>query len=181
MTGTTDIPLYPGAELTWIELGRDKPGFGGFNLRTHAQIAEVRDFYVQTLDTNNWKLVFESGDEYRKILNFVWTNSASVAPSRRTVSIVIDNVTKKGAAIYTNLAPWPDSNNVPLMLDAQQVENQWEKGLSRGFPDDHLVKVTTFTTASTPTEVEAFYKKTMSEYGWGGGNLRAASRYCIQL
>lgn len=167
MTGTMDIPLYPGSELTWSDPGKDNSGLGGFNLKTKAQVAEVRAFYVQTLSASGWELVFEKGDEYEKNLNFVWINSASGPPTRRVLSLGIDNVTKQGAAIYANFGPWPDTNNVPLMPDAKQVENLWDRGLSRGFQDDRTVKVTTFVTASTPSEVEAFYKRTMPEYGWG--------------
>lgn len=168
MTGTMDIPLYPGAELIGSSLRENEPGFGGFFLKSQAEISEVKAFYVQALSSaNGWKLIREEGDEYTLTLGFLWTNITGGPPARRILSLIIDNVTKKGAEVEADFGPWPDSNNVPHMPDAQHVENQWDRGLSRGFQDDSLVKVTTFTTASTPTEVEAFYKKTMPEYGWG--------------
>lgn len=167
MTGTVDIPLYPGGEMIGSSFSKNEPGVGGFALKTNAPLADVTAFYIQTLRAAGWELLYEKGDEDYRYMNFVWTNRANGPPARRILSLRIDNVTKKGSEVIADFGPWPDTNKVPLMPNAQQAQTLWDTGLNRGFQDDRTVKVTTFVTASMPSEVEAFYKKAMPQYGWG--------------
>ncbi|HET9495656.1 MAG TPA: hypothetical protein VFR15_15600, partial [Chloroflexia bacterium] len=167
VTGTTDIPIYPGGEVTWNQIWEDGPGLGSFRVKTNASNDEIGAFYAHVLLARDWTLARDEGDEYDRRMTFIWTNSGDGAPARRTFWLSIDNVKQEGATIYAKVASWPDSSRVPLIEDAQNVETQWTNGLSRGFEDDRPLKVTTYTTASAPTEVEAFYKEKMPEHGWG--------------
>jgi hypothetical protein len=167
VTGTTDIPIYPGGEVTWNQIGEDGPGLGSFRVKTKASNDEIGAFYANVLLARDWTLAHDEGDVYDRQVTFIWTNSGDGAPARRTFWLSLDNVKQDGATIYAEIAAWPDSNRVPLIEDAQNVETNWANGLSRGFEDDRQLKVTTYTTAFAPTDVEAFYKEKMPEHGWG--------------
>ncbi len=170
ITGTTDIPLYPGAGQVESVEGPyyDKPGGGEYTLRSNSSIKEIVSFYKRELAKSGWTVEAEDSSATGASIDFSWVNPVKEIPIRRHLNVTVTAYATDAKSLFTGVTlrfeRWPDPNYVPLYPDVQKVQVERVDN-----PDPQIntfERVTTYESKASIEEIEAYYKDAMVQSGW---------------
>jgi len=166
VTTTMDIPLYPGAEITYKSCVGTVPDACEYHFTTNDTKQIVRDYYRDLVANAGWFVMEESGNYGSWGLKVYKRNQEGLAPMRWFLRMYIDPMPIEDGGrtrIIIIYDPWPDPHNVPLYPDAQQVEARWETDNESGMD---AKRVTSYLTSATRVQIEAYYKAILPQHGW---------------
>jgi hypothetical protein len=168
ITGTTDVPLYPGAYDIKQTGGEkwNKVGGVAYLFRSNSSANDVIDFYKRELIKRGWVLALVSSPES---MNFVWTNPVKEIPFRRHIDFHFNGATWFSQSeqiyrteVFMRYERWPHPDNVPLYPNAQQVQVTERKDQD----SDYKERVVTFLTKASAAEVLTYYEDVLIQHGW---------------
>jgi len=162
VTTTLDVPLYPGAEISYQSCENTLPDHCGYYLMTSDAPQNVRNFYADELAKRGWVIIEEKKNGESWDVELYWRNKEGVAPMRWFLQMFTYRM-GGGTRIYLLYDPWPDAYKVPLYPDARQVDIRWETDNVYGID---AKRVTSYLTSGTQAEIAAYYTEVLQEHGW---------------
>jgi len=166
VTTTMELPLYPGAELSYKSCAGIAPDACEYHFTTNDTKQIVRDYYRDLLANAGWFVMEEGGNSGSWKLKVYKRNQEGLAPMRWVLRMYIDPMPVEDGGrtrIIIIYEAWPDPHNAPLYPDAQQVEVRWETDNEFGID---AKRVTSYLTSATRAQIEAYYKAVLPQHGW---------------
>jgi hypothetical protein len=173
LTTTEDIPLYPNSLSDNQGCSHIELNDCWHELYTNASVADVIQFYKDTLQKEGWVISNEMkrADSESWALDLILTNKDGVAPMRRRLSVSASQSVEGGSLstfISLGWERWPDPFRVPVYPTSENVQSHWEQaGDIKTYPCGQLTRITTFTTSATPDDLAKYYQVIMPLDGWG--------------
>jgi hypothetical protein len=165
ITGTGDVPIYPGAQAVSVTVDEGFIAQGAIEYHANlpnATLEEAATFYKKWLAENDWVITRETSRQTLLSMDVIWRNKVEGPPTQRKMQVSIQTTSSGRTELHFRHYRWPDVDKIPLMPGAQQVHTSLEKHTAYNY-----IRVTTYLVDITPAAAKNYYKTTLPEYGWG--------------
>lgn len=162
VSGTEDIPIYPGAVVLLAQNG-EKPGSGTQFLSVRASGIQVSTFYKNELGRQGWQQIDEIATDNTLTTDFFRIYPEEIGGIRwyLRLALDIDQInTAVGASI--TFERWPDPNRVPIPPTAQLIGTKWIVDSETGSNE----LVSSYQTILSHDDIRSFFTNALDAQGW---------------
>ena len=165
LTGTTNIPLLPGARLaSGATLDLPNSGEYFFYIDEVGTMEEMVQFYKKYMASAGWTLLDEHLSDEVSYLDYSFTkvgDAANKPPSRMWMRVGLQSRMDVLREVYIWFKPWPEPDTVPVPPNASNLERSRDTSSPLA-----PAGVTSFNINLQPADVESFYVRELPQYGW---------------